>query len=50
LLSASPEWQDEIAQGLTVSYDYGIEYNTQGTVCFNQASIVIPEIEINSLE
>lgn len=47
LLSASPQWQDEIAQGLTVSDDYGIEYNTQGTVCFDQESIVVPEIEIN---
>jgi len=47
LLSASPQWQHEIAQGLTVSDDYGIEYNTQGTVCFDQESIVVPEIEIN---
>ena len=45
LLSASPLWQNEIAQGLTVSDDYGVESYTQATVCFDQ--VTVPDIELD---
>lgn len=47
LLSASPLWQNEIAEGLTVSDDYGVDSYTQGTVCFDQGAVTVPEIELN---
>lgn len=47
LLSASPLWQNEIAQGLTVSDDYGVESYTQATVCFDQGTVAVPEIELD---
>ena len=47
MLSASHQLQDVIAQGLTVSDDYGVEYNTQGTVFFDEGNVTVPEIELN---
>ena len=47
LSSASPQWQDEIAEGLMVSDDYGVESHIQATNYFDQENVVVPEIELN---
>ena len=47
MISASLLWQNEIAEGLTVNDDYGVESYKQGTVCFDQGAVTVPEIELN---
>ena len=47
MLSASPRWQQEIADGFCVPPDYGIEESEYFVYNFHHPSVVVPRTDIN---
>lgn len=48
LLSTSIEFQEEIASGLSVDEDYGVDFDTYGSNSYlDENGVVVPEIDIN---
>ena len=47
MLSASPRWQQEIADGFCVPPDYGIEESEYFVYNFHHPSVVMPRTDIN---
>ena len=47
MLSASPRWQQEIADGFCVPPDYGIEESEYFVNNFHHPSVVVPRTDIN---
>ena len=47
MLSASPRWQQEIADGFCVPPDYGIEESEDFVNNFHHPSVVVPRTDIN---
>lgn len=51
LLSASTQFQNEIASGLTVSNDYGVDTDVLGiSHSLDEDRVVIPEVDIHLFE
>ena len=47
MLSASPQWQQEILRGLSVSQDYGVDTSTASFISsFDQQSVFVPRIDL----
>ena len=47
ILSATPQIQEEIAEGLLIDADYGVETGEQShTNIFDSESVVVPEIDV----
>ena len=46
MLSAAPQWQQEILDGFRVPADYGVDTGSLFSSAFNRTSIVVPQIDV----